>query len=570
MNWQKWFNKRTIIMTLLLLVPMMSLAAFGIYQAHQEISQERRGKIKALVESTLNLAKLQEDRVIKGEISREEAQAIFRNQLETLRYGDGKEYFFAIDSQLNMTAHAAKPELVGQSMRNFQDPQGVYLFRDMLRVANQSGQGSVAYAWPKPGSDVPIDKISYVIGFKPWGWVIGTGVYLDDLYQVSWNAGVRYILVALGLSLLFGFLIIKMAQDLNSGLLSLVQRMRLLADGQKNFELPEVSRKDDLGEMARSLEVFRKQSLERDALQQQQGEERQRSARQQETALLGIAEDVERRVLELVDRAADLSHSLQQDVTLLDSVARSTCEKSQAVALTTESTNQNVSNLASSANELQNTSAEISAEITQVQTTTNSATSATKEVSGLVEELAEASESVSAVVSLIRDIAEQTNLLALNATIEAARAGEAGKGFAVVASEVKSLANQTAKATEVITEKITLIQSQTGSTVTAIEGVVQRISEVGTAMENISAAVDEQNLAITNVSSNTTEAARGTESAAADVSQVSRDAEEAQASAHQALDGSTTMDAIVQQLDQELKSFITDLRTTAKSVKDAA
>ena len=185
-----------------------------------------------------------------------------------------------------------------------------------------------------------------------------------------------------------------------------------------------------------------------------------------------------------------------------------------------------------------------------------SATQAAMQTNTKIEGLAEAAQRIGDVVNLISAIAEQTNLLALNATIEAARAGEAGRGFAVVASEVKELATQTAKATEEIEGQITEVQAATKDAVTAIAGITETMSQVDEYTGTIAAAVEQQGAATNEISGNVQDAAQGTQEVAQTIITISEKAQVTSSSAGQVLNASTDVNARTTELRETVDRFL--------------
>jgi methyl-accepting chemotaxis protein len=179
--------------------------------------------------------------------------------------------------------------------------------------------------------------------------------------------------------------------------------------------------------------------------------------------------------------------------------------------------------------------------------------------SGEMTTLAEIAQKIGDIVKLIQDIAEQTNLLALNATIEAARAGEAGRGFAVVASEVKSLAVQTAKATEAIVGQILAVQGSTTSAVDSIRRITQRMQEIQHYTSAVAASIEQQNAATGNISHNVATAAKASGTVANALTDVAGAAMETRMSAQTVLDTSQSVEAAIDDLRKQLEEFLTSV-----------
>ena len=207
---------------------------------------------------------------------------------------------------------------------------------------------------------------------------------------------------------------------------------------------------------------------------------------------------------ERVKLADDFERNVAAVVSAVTSAATEMESSASSMSATAEETNNQASTVASASEQLRSSIEEIARQVTQSTQIASSAVEEATRSNEMITGLKEGAEKIGAVVSMIQDIAEQTNLLALNATIEAARAGEAGKGFAVVASEVKALANQTAKATEEIAQQVGEIQTSTGSAVEAIGSITKIINDISEISTTISSAVEEQGAATQEVSKNIT------------------------------------------------------------------
>ena len=210
--------------------------------------------------------------------------------------------------------------------------------------------------------------------------------------------------------------------------------------------------------------------------------------------------------------------------------------------------------------EMSSSTAEIARQVEESTKVARQASQEAEQTGTIVEELSNSAKRIGEVIGLINDIAEQTNLLALNATIEAARAGEAGKGFAVVASEVKNLASQTAKATEDIVAQVNAMQSATGSTVQAIASIAAVIAQVNEISATISAAVEEQNATTAEIARNVQQAASATEGVTGNIGKVSEAAEQTGAAGAEVLGAAQELSEKSEQMRREIETFLTDIR----------
>jgi methyl-accepting chemotaxis protein len=264
------------------------------------------------------------------------------------------------------------------------------------------------------------------------------------------------------------------ARSIVTPIAAMTTAMGTLADGDKSVEIPATERRDEVGDMAHAVRVFKENMIKADQLaEQQQANQERREKRGQQIERL--TKDFDQSVAGVINTVVSAAEEMSSTAQSMTTLASDTSERTSTVAAASEQASANVQTVASAAEELSASVREISGQVATSADTAGNAVDAAEAATQKVQGLVEASQKIGEVVDLINDIASQTNLLALNATIEAARAGEAGKGFAVVASEVKNLASQTAKATEEIAGQIAGIQGATGEAVTAIDEITRTI-----------------------------------------------------------------------------------------------
>jgi methyl-accepting chemotaxis protein len=348
-------------------------------------------------------------------------------------------------------------------------------------------------------------------------------------------------------------------RSISTPVVAMTSAMRTLAAGDTNAEVPARGRRDEIGEMATSVQVFKDSMIEGNRLRAEQAKEQEAKERRQKVVDEAISR-FEAKMTEVVKVVSSASTELQASAQALSATAEETSKQSGTVAAAAEQASANVQTVAAAAEELTSSVAEISRQVGTSTQITGKAVIEAERTNEKVNALVEAAQRISEVVRLISDIAGQTNLLALNATIEAARAGEAGKGFAVVASEVKNLANQTAKATEEISAQIAGIQSATQDSVSAISGIGATIGEISGIASAIAAAVEEQSAATQEIARNVQEAATGTSEVTSNISTVSQAAGETGAAATQVLSASGELSSQATVLRQEFESFIHTIR----------
>ncbi|NIA69581.1 HAMP domain-containing protein [Pelagibius litoralis] len=333
-----------------------------------------------------------------------------------------------------------------------------------------------------------------------------------------------------------------------------------LAKGNKTVKIPALGQKDELGAMAEAVQVFKENALEMDRLDAQRVEQEKKAEEEKRRTMNQLADDFEAEVKAVVDAVSTASTEIKNSAQNLTGAAEDATGKSTAVAAAAEQATASVQTVAASSEEMSSSINEIARQVSESTNSTGEAKTEVEETDNVVRELAAAAQKIGEVVTLISDIAEQTNLLALNATIEAARAGEAGKGFAVVASEVKSLAQQTAKATEEIAQQIDGVQTTTGSAVEAIGRIKETIVRVDEIAGSISAAIEEQAAAVSEITSSTQQAASGTQEVSSNISDVQKGAEETGTAARSALEAATGLAQQSVELNKKVEEFLNRVR----------
>jgi methyl-accepting chemotaxis protein len=442
-----------------------------------------------------------------------------KQAIAQLRYGPrGKDYFWINDMAPKMVMHPIKPELDGKDLSGSQDPNGKKLFVEFVNVCKDRGEGFVDYMWPMPGHDAPVPKLSYVRLFEPWGWIVGTGIYLDDVEQavtskeaeieaavaVQRNSLIGILLTLLALT---GTVVAIISKRITRPIVNASEMLKDIAQGEGDLTRRlAVESSDEVGEMAKWFNVF-----------------------------VENVQRIIRSVAENANQVNDASAGLNSISDQMSAGAGQTSDKANTVAAASEemSTNMNsvaaameeaatnVGMVASATEEMTATINEIAQNTEKARGITADAVSQADNASSQVAELGTAAQEIGKVIETITEISEQVNLLALNATIEAARAGDAGKGFAVVANEIKELARQTAAATGEIKSRVEGIQDSTDGTVTEIGNITRVVNEVNEIVSTIATAVEEQSVTTREIAGNVAQAAQGIDEVNENVAQSS-------------------------------------------------
>ncbi|MFC3226694.1 methyl-accepting chemotaxis protein [Marinibaculum pumilum] len=374
--------------------------------------------------------------------------------------------------------------------------------------------------------------------------------------DIALITGIAAAVVALLLGILSAVLV---GRGIARPIQSMTAAMKRLAEGDKAAEIPAQDRKDEVGEMAAAVQIFKDNMIRNDEMAAEQ--ERERAAREARARKIeALTQDFDQAVAAVLAEVGAAAQEMQTTAASMSTTAEETNRQATAVAAASEQASTNVQTVASAAEELSSSIEEISRQVAQSATIAARASSDAERTNAQVDGLAQAAQKIGEVVSLIQDIAEQTNLLALNATIEAARAGEAGKGFAVVASEVKNLATQTAKATEQIGRQITGIQSETNEAVGAIQGIGKTIGEINEIATTIASAVEEQGAATQEISRNVQEAARGTQEVSSNIAGVTRAAADTGSAAEQVNSSAGNLAGQSDRLRGAVEAFLNGVR----------
>ncbi len=538
---------------------LIALGAFELLTSRQTMVEDREREVRTLVEVAIGTIAGHHALVATGELSEAEAQHLAMESLRTALYG-ADDYFFITDTANIMLMHPLNRDLEGRDLTGLQDPDGVAIVADLQRAAGAGG-GFVNYRWDRAGDGTLVPKISYGARFQPWGWMIVTGVYVDDIDAAFWaktqSAGLIILLIAAvsaGIGQAVSF-------SIASGIGRITDTMHRLAGGETDVRVPDLAVKNEIGRMAAAVEVFRVNAEEKAALEARQHEAEEKAAAEKRAMLNRLADDFEASVGEIVQSVAAAAQEMQASAHAMAEIAEETSRQSTTVSSAAEESSTSVQTVAAATEELGSSIGEISRQMSEqtgaAAAAVDAAESSHKEINGLADQVT----AISGVVSLITAIAEQTNLLALNATIEAARAGDAGKGFAVVASEVKNLASQTAKATDEIAGQIQGVQSQTALAVDAIADINEKIGRIREISTSVAAAVDEQTAVATEIGSNTNQVAVGTAQVTSSISGVREASSQAGESASTVLDAAAELSQQSQQLSTQVSTFMQRVRS---------
>jgi methyl-accepting chemotaxis protein len=442
--------RRLGLLTLITGLGIACVAAGFLLSERSLIGDERGRAVRQAVEVAAGVVARYEQLAASGALPLEQAKHEALETLRTLRY-DGQEYFWVNDMQPRMLMHP-NAKLEGKEVGGMTDPNGMHLFVAMVDIAKNQGSGFLSYMWPKPGSEQPVPKISYVKAVPAWGWVIGSGVYLDAIGAVFWPRVLEFSLAAAllsGVLMLAGHLI---SRSIQRPLARAVTLANTVAAGDLTTVI-DAEGKDETAQLLRAL-------------------------REMNGSLSGIVGEVDAGIRTIASASTqiasgnqDLSSRTEQQAGALQETAATMEELTGAVQQNAANA-RHASSLASSASEVAQRGGVV-----------------VSQVVGTMDAIHGSAQKIADIIGVIDGIAFQTNILALNAAVEAARAGEQGRGFAVVAGEVRNLAQRSAAAAK---EVRTLIDDS----VSKVGAGTEQVRQAGATMQEIVASVDRVNAII--------------------------------------------------------------------------
>lgn len=496
---------------------LVTLGAVNLFWSMQTLRENGRKEmniiktvlLKEKTEKTKNLVevayKIVESTYNRSDLPEADRKQLAINTIKAIRYNTDN-YFWINDSRPFMVMHPIKPELDGTDLSDLKDLKGQKLFVGFADIGRNKGEGTIEYLWPKPGHEEPVEKLSYIKIFRPWDWIIGTGIYIDDINEAiqqkdkeitSHISNERTNLLMITATLLFLTIICVffISKRLTRHIVSTSRMIKEMAEGEGDLtKRLSIESNDEIGEMARWFDAFviKLHDIVRNIAEYFE------TVSASSNQLLIISEKMDSGVRDLGNKSALVAKAADQMSMRMNSVAAATEQASsnvKAVVSTMENLNQAVIDIGKNSEKARGV--------------TTRAVNEARNASIKVDSLGKAAAQIDKVTQAITDISDQTNLLALNATIEAARAGEAGKGFAVVANEIKELARQTTVATQNIKQEIQSVQTQVDETVSDISQIAEVIGEVDQLVSTITSEVEEQSTSTIEIVENLRQATTG-------------------------------------------------------------
>jgi methyl-accepting chemotaxis protein len=556
--------QRLALIIAILSVTLVTILGAQIAILRSTVFEERQMKVRELVDVATKILSTYAERAKAGKMPPEEARRLAFDAIGAMRWGQFADYFGiygAGTADAGVTYVHANPRYINVNRWDYKDNSGQLVIRDIVAAARDGG-GYVAYSVPRAAGGAELPKMAYVGAFGDGENLLAVqaGVYVDDIDAAVFRNTVWLAAGGLAGLLVAGLIAFGVGRGLTRPLALTCGVMDRLAGGDLTVEVPFVGLRNEIGRIARSLAVFKDRLVEANRLRDEQDGRQQAAETEKKDSMQRLADDFESGVRASLDTLSAAATELRATSQGMAATAEEASAQATTVAGAAEETSVNVQTVASATEQLSSSVAEIGRQVTLSTKIAGDAVNEANRTNTTVQGLSAAAQKIGDVVKLINDIASQTNLLALNATIEAARAGAAGKSFAVVANEVKSLATQTAKATDEIAAQVAAMRGATNDAVNAIQGIGGTIGTINEIATTIATAVEEQGAATQEIARTVQEAARATGEVTGNIAGVNRAAGETGTAANQVLVSAEALRKQADALRANVDGFIAKIR----------
>ena len=533
-------SRRLWMILIVAVLMLMTLGLLMLKQIHDDLYQAKSQKTQHVVQTASGILNFYHGLETTGVLTREAAQKQALSVVRGLRY-DQNEYFWINDLTPVMIMHPANPKLDGQNLSAIRDPDGFAIFNEFVTLAKAKGVGMVDYRWPKPGAAEPVAKTSYIQLFEPWGWIIGSGVYVDDV-QAQFRGQVwKASLIGLGIALIMALLVVLIARSIVRPLQEAVQAMANIASGESDLTRSlDTHGQDEVTQLSRHFNTFTAK------------------LRQVVSQLQVCANALAQSSAELGSNASQAHDRSQQQSQQMELVATAINEVTYGVQDVAKNAEHAASEMRDAQTQAEQGQVNIDGSLQQIDALSGTISQAVE----VIRTLSTESTQIGGVLEVIRSIAEQTNLLALNAAIEAARAGEQGRGFAVVADEVRLLAQRTQKSTAEIQNMIERLQGHSEAAVKVISDshqasqlTIEQAGQAGASLNAIGQALRNLNGLNASIASATLQQAHVVEDINQNVTQAAGLSHSTALAAQQSSEASVHLKDLSEELNGLLRQF---------------
>jgi len=542
---------KIFLLSFTLIVAFSLTVGFVYLQLKESLYLAKKAEIKHTVEGVWGVIDYYASLSKSGVMTQDQAQAAAKDAVRHTRFDDGN-YLWIQDTSPQMVMHPIKPALDGKSLSDFKDPNGKYLFNEMANVAKSKGSGYVSYQWSKPGFEQPVDKISFVQIQKDWQWIVGAGLYLDDIQALINKTLYVAIAVVIGVVLLSVFLTVVVSRGISKPLAKVVGMVTDFEHGRLSTRM-NLNQKDEIGSMAASMDSFA-DSLQHDVIASLV--KLSRGDISFDVIPQGSDDEIRGTLKLVIDDMNNIMAQIQMAGEQIAAGSTEVSDSSQSLsqgatesASSLEEISASMHELASQTKSSADGATQASQLAEQARIAAHNGTANMQEMIAAMGDISDSGQDIAKIIKVIDEIAFQTNLLALNAAVEAARAGQHGKGFAVVAEEVRNLAARSAKAASETAEMIEDSVKKAQNGVTIADRTAAGFSEIEESVVKVTDLVKE-------IEASSHEQAQGIGQVTVGLGQIDQVTQQNTASAEEGAAAAEELSSQAEQLRTMLSRFI--------------